>query len=352
MRTALEGICLDDTGIVRVRGPDAVKFLQGQLSNDVAKLGAQQSILAGYHNPQGRVIALLRLVQWDADDVLAVLPRELAAIVATRLAKYVLRAKVKIADESAAWRGVGLVEPSASAAGAGAGAPLSALDLPTSVGAQARIGGTVTVRVADQPPRWLTFSPADATSPDAASPLLSYTPTDRATWQRLEIAAGQPQVYAATSETFVAQMLNLDVLNAIAFDKGCYTGQEVIARAHYRGRVKRRMQRFVSRQPRQLAPGDSGKLADGRGFEVVLAAPLADGRCDFLAVASLIDAGGAGGTAGPAGDAPAAGATAAAVAPTVAAAAPLTAAVAPASATAAVAMLDVEQVELPYSLPE
>src|SRR5262249_58945250 len=94
-------------------------------------------------------------------------------------------------------------------------------------------------------------------------------------------------VVAATSEEFVAQMLNLDALNAIAFDKGCYTGQEVIARAHYRGRVKRRMQRFVSREGSRLAPGDSGQLADGRAFKVVLAAQLADGRCDFLAVTTL-----------------------------------------------------------------
>ncbi len=84
-------------------------------------------------------------------------------------------------------------------------------------------------------------------------------------------------------------MLNLDALNAIAFDKGCYTGQEVIARAHYRGRVKRRMQRFVSlsRAACQLSPGDSGQLGDGRTFKVVRAAQLADGRCDFLAVAPL-----------------------------------------------------------------
>jgi len=104
-------------------------------------------------------------------------------------------------------------------------------------------------------------------------------------WQRLAVAAGEPQVHAATSEKFVAQMLNLDCLGAIAFDKGCYTGQEVIARAHYRGRVKRRMQRFVVRAARQLRPADTGTLSDGRPFEVVEAVVLADGRCEFLAVA-------------------------------------------------------------------
>jgi folate-binding protein YgfZ len=147
------------------------------------------------------------------------------------------------------------------------------------------VDGAVFVCVSDQPLRWIAISPVDA-----PSPVLEYPTADFATWQRLEVAAGQPQVYAATSEEFVAQMLNLDALNAIAFDKGCYTGQEVIARAHYRGRVKRRMQRFVSRDPCRLSPGESGQLADGRTFKVVVAAQLADGRCDFLAVAPMISA--------------------------------------------------------------
>jgi folate-binding protein YgfZ len=360
-----------ELGIVRVRGIDAVRFLQGQLSNDVARLSAGQSILAGYHNPQGRTIALLRLVQWDVDgaapsDILAVVPRELAGVVASRLGKFVLRAKVKIADESAGWRVHGLVDVAGVAAARGAGgtggaantreaagaggtgsagattgirdtagtadasgaantreaaaaggtgstgattgmrgAPGTAdadgaantrgaasaggparSELPSSVNAQSRGDGAVFVRVGDEPPRWLVISPADAPAPISGS-----TVGDRQTWLQLDIAAGLPQVYAATSEEFVAQMLNLDVLNAIAFDKGCYTGQEVIARAHYRGRVKRRMQRFVSRDVCRLAPGDSGQLADGRAFKVVLATQLPDGRCDFLAVAPLVGAG-------------------------------------------------------------
>jgi tRNA-modifying protein YgfZ len=83
-------------------------------------------------------------------------------------------------------------------------------------------------------------------------------------------------------------MLNLDVVGGIAFDKGCYTGQEVIARAHYRGRVKRRMQRFRSASPATLAPGDTGALRDGRTFRVVDAVEMADGRSEFLAVAPVV----------------------------------------------------------------
>jgi folate-binding Fe-S cluster repair protein YgfZ len=85
-------------------------------------------------------------------------------------------------------------------------------------------------------------------------------------------------------------MLNLDLIDAIAFDKGCYTGQEVIARAHYRGKVKRRMQRFRTREPHKLAPGDSGTLSDGRSFKVVDAVALSDGRSEFLAVTTFGEA--------------------------------------------------------------
>jgi folate-binding protein YgfZ len=215
-------------GAIRALGPDAVKFLQGQVSNDVALLRPGESQLAGLHNPQGRVIALLQLVMITPDEVLAILPRELAAPATARLSKYTLRAKVKITDASSE-------------------------DWPSRLPAAARSaierssGGTLAA-----------------------------------------IAAGLPQVYAATSEQFVAQMINLDVLGGISFTKGCYTGQEVIARAHYRGRVKRRMQRFRTATAATLAPGDAGKLKDGRSFRVVDATTLPDGRCEFLAVAPLV----------------------------------------------------------------
>jgi tRNA-modifying protein YgfZ len=244
-------IPLDDLGVVRVHGADTVQFLQGQLSNDVTRLVPGHSLLAGYHNPQGRTIAVLQLIGLAADDVLAVLPRELAATVASRLTRFVLRSKVKITDESSAWRVAGVVGPNAAPAGTAA-----------------RVDAT----------RWLTISPLDAPALHTG---------ERTAWHRLDVESGRAQVFAATSEEFVAQMLNLDLLEAISFDKGCYTGQEVIARAHYRGKVKRRMQRFVSRAALDLAPGSAGKLADGRPFKVVDAVRRDDGRCEFLAVAPI-----------------------------------------------------------------
>jgi hypothetical protein len=265
-------VSLSSLGVLRVHGADALSFLQGQLSNDVTLLTQPRALLAGYHNPQGRVIALLRLVQLAPGEVLAVLPRELIGTVASRLAKFVLRARVQLADESAHWQLSGVIAAARSTGDA----------WPAELNGTAVIAGTVAVRLAAEPARWLLLTPVTHKPPldecTAAAPQL---------WQRLAIAAGEPQVYAPTSEEFVAQMLNLDALGAVDFDKGCYTGQEVIARAHFRGRVKRRMQRFVSTAPALLQPADAGVLDDGRPFKVVDAVALDDGRCEFLAVTAL-----------------------------------------------------------------
>ena len=249
---------LDDLGTLRFSGTEVEKFLQGQLSNDVSKLTAGALLRAGVHNPQGRTLALLGLIGADQGDVLALLPRELLPAVATHLRRYLLRAKVTISDDSAHYRVLGLA--SADAAGA-----LS--------GRRAGYG------LAHESRALLIQS---ALEPPPSVPLLS-----REQWRALDIAAGLAQVYNATSGQFVAQMLNLDCIDAISFTKGCYTGQEVIARAHYRGRIKRRLQRFVSRSALRLAAGETGVLADGRSFRVVEATQHADGACEFLAVASL-----------------------------------------------------------------
>jgi folate-binding protein YgfZ len=274
MNSELHRTDLEDLGVLRIAGPDAVRFLQGQLSSDVTRVAAGQAPLAGYHNPQGRTIALLRLVALAEGELLALLPRELAASVAQRLAKYVLRAKVAIAEVSHEWR-VSALAPSAELT---LGEPAGLGPAPHA-GAPRGAGEPIRLALGEHSAGWLELAPRSAAS--------RLDPAAREQWRLLEIRAGIPQVYAATSERFVAQMLNLDALGAIAFEKGCYSGQEVIARAHYRGRVKRRAQRFRSRAPLTLAPGETGVLADGRTFEVVHGASLPDGRCEFLAVAPL-----------------------------------------------------------------
>ena len=255
MRTGWRVIAELGLGVMRAHGADAIPFLQGQLSNDTTRTAGQWQ-LSGYHTPQGRVIALLRLTQLAPDDLLAVMPLELVPLVVARLKRYVLRAKVQLTDDSPQWQICGF------AAAAPPALPAGAVSLP--------YGSS----------RHLALLPQSAAAPAGA---IDGTRSD---WLAADIAEGLPQVYVATSEAFVAQMLNLDVTDGIALDKGCYTGQEIIARAHYRGQVKRRMQRFISDAPCTLLPGQTGKFADGRSFKVVDAVAVEHGRCEFLAVAN------------------------------------------------------------------
>jgi len=246
----------DGLGVLAFRGADAAKFLQGQLSADVEKLGNGDSTLAGLHNPQGRVVALLALLRTDAAEVLAVLPRELISVVELRLRKFILRAKVRIENLSDSLRVLG------------------SLTAPTAAPEVHRLPW------AD---RWMLLAPRD-------HPGVSAGQATHDQWERADIAAGLPQVFLPTSETFVAQMLNLDLLGAVAFDKGCYTGQEVIARAHYRGRVKRRLQRWHAPPGPEPRPGSSARTADGRSLTVVRAAAGAEGGWDLLAVGAFVAA--------------------------------------------------------------
>ena len=110
----------------------------------------------------------------------------------------------------------------------------------------------------------------------------------RTDWAQEDIAAGLPQVVAATSGAFTAQMLNLDLIGAVSFSKGCYTGQEIIARAHYLGHARRRMQRFHTESSQRLEPGKRITLADGRRAQVVMACNVEGGGQEFLAVTTLV----------------------------------------------------------------
>ena len=231
---------LRDYGVLQFSGPGSRSFLQGQLSNDLGRLQPDQPLLAGLHNPQGRAMALLRLVPAGSDapgDVLAILPRELLDTVSTLLRRFVLRAKVTISDASADWQ----------------------------------VNGMCATDGASR----ITLSRAEPESP-AAEPAGDAVESARQDWSMLQIAAGVPEVYADTAGEFVAQMLNLDCLEAIAWDKGCYTGQEIVARAHYRGQVKRRMRRFVCATVSLPVPGSTWTTSDGVPVRVVRSARTAE----------------------------------------------------------------------------
>ncbi|MCJ7452965.1 MAG: hypothetical protein MUO39_10905 [Steroidobacteraceae bacterium] len=275
-------------GVLTVTGPDALGFLQGQLTSDVRLLADGRTQLAALNTPQGRVLALPRLRLVDG-TVYALLPAELLEPVHTLLRRFVLRSKVqlRIASElQVAWTRGGVESECAR--------PEHRPETPAELPAPER-PGTQSV-VFDYAPGRRVLALA-ATAPLAAS-VRAPTPVDDAAkpigvrgsaldaWNALDIGDGLPQVFAASSGAFVPQMLNLDLLDAISFTKGCYTGQEIVARTQNLGRIKRRLLGY------RIAAGDAPATLSGlylggtKVAEVLVAATLHD-SVRLLAVASL-----------------------------------------------------------------
>ncbi len=261
-------------------GSEARPFLQGQLSHDVRRVSPKQSQLTTLNTPRGRTLALMRLFELD-DALWLALPAELAEPIAKRLSMYVLRAKVEI--ETAAEQLVGL-----GIAGDKAFEALSASDIepPQAVDRAVSQHGVIVIRIrAETGARFEIYGPKTSVAPlrDALSKTAERR--DSALWRLEDTLAGVPLLGATTSGEFLPQMLNLDELDAISFQKGCYTGQEVIARAHYRGRVKRRLQLIFTDQP--AVPGNTLNAPDDSSATVVQSVPCPPRGHAVLAVARV-----------------------------------------------------------------
>jgi tRNA-modifying protein YgfZ len=243
-------------GVLRVAGPDALNFLQGQLTNDLRLLADGRTQLAALNTPQGRVVALLRLRLFEG-TVYALLPTELIEPVSALLRRYVLRSRVQL--EAASELQVGWI-------------------------AQGFPPGPVVFDYA--PGRRVVAATTDAWRTVAGSAPTPVRTEIRNDWLAMDIADGLPQVFTATSGAFVAQMLNLDLLDAISFSKGCYTGQEIVARTQHLGRIKRRLCRFTLPPGVEAAPLAGLFLGATKVAEVVMSASR-DDRVELLAVTSL-----------------------------------------------------------------
>jgi len=314
-------------GVIRFAGPDAVTFLQGQVSNDTRRLAEGRCVLAAYSTPQGRVLAVLNLMP-HSSGVLAVLPRELVAPTVERLRKFVLRAKVKLEDVSeelfvvgalgaeaqgaeaqgaeaqgaeaqgAEAQGAGAQGAGAQGAGADGAGALSAagLEVPAETRDYTERDGIGVARVNHDPNRyWVVGTPA-ALSERGLAGDVGAGPQIEHDWRLADIRAGLPQVYAATSEMFVAQMLNLDRLDGISFTKGCYTGQEIIARTQHLGRIKRRLYRLAL-PPGSWTIGQAVQLTDGRAGRLTELANVGE-EFEALAVLTMAASGEAAATTG------------------------------------------------------
>ena len=280
-------------GLLKVHGPDAATFLQAQLTNDVAGLGADEVRLAGYCSVKGRLTASFWVWRDPAQQTFwLACSRDIAAAVAKRLSMFVLRAKAKVENVSDAMGLVGLVsvddEPLpdevlppdalAPAAGVDGSGPIR---LPPVV-VSASLASLL--RPADVPPvrdlriaRALRRVPAEALEQilqefSAAGARLLPTPV----WRRLEVLSGVARINALNQELFVPQMVNFELVEGVSFKKGCYPGQEIVARSQYLGKLKRRMFLGLGRGPVPLPGTDvrAGVESAEPVGQVVLAAPL------------------------------------------------------------------------------
>ncbi len=272
---------LSHFGMIRFAGEDSETFLQGQLTCDVRLATETHAQLGAYCTPKGRMLATFLL--WRSDDgFLMQLPRELRVPIKKRLVMYVLRSNVTISDASEATVRLGVAGDAAASVIVDLGGEIAEEDY-----AVVRLGSMSIIRLPGE--RFEILLPPDA-APGAWQTLARQCATVGAgRWEWLDIRAGLPTVTTRTQEQFVPQMANLELIGGVSFKKGCYTGQEIVARSQYLGKVKRHM--FLAHIASELAPQPGDKLF-GQGPEeqsggmIVNAQPAPDGGYDALAVCS------------------------------------------------------------------
>jgi tRNA-modifying protein YgfZ len=284
---------LPHLGLLRFTGPDAQSFLQGQISNDARRLSESRSLLAAHSSPQGRVLALMHLLP-HSSGVAAILPRELIAPTMEALRRFVLRAKVKIEDGGEALTVAGLHGAQ--------GLPSAGIDAPSDTSYIEKDGIGIAAVNGDRSRYWV-IGAAGSLAEHGLAGDASRVETIEHHWRLADIRAGLPQIYLATREAFVAQMLNLDLLDGISFSKGCYTGQEIIARTQHLGRIKRRLYRlrlplgdWRIGAPLHLSDGRTGRIVEaihvGDGFEALAVLNLqASGSATDTVSSSVVEAG-------------------------------------------------------------
>lgn len=241
---------LTHLGLISAVGDDAASFLHNQLSNDIEHLDLHHARLAAYCTPKGRLLADF-LIWKDQQGIVLQITREIQAGIQKRLQMYVMRSKVKLADISQERVMLGLTGPAVASALMPwfPTLPLAIYDkIESAAGTLIRHPNDIEV------PRYQWITSAEQAI--AAWPSLTQVlqPCGADVWHLAEIESGTPHIVAATQEKFVPQMINFELLGGVNFQKGCYPGQEIVARSQYLGKLKRRML-FASVQAEQVMPG-------------------------------------------------------------------------------------------------
>ncbi|MBM7060402.1 folate-binding protein YgfZ [Pseudomonas sp. UL073] len=266
---------LTHEGIFAVRGPEAAKFLQGQLTCNLDYLNASQSSLGARCTSKGRMLSSFRILP-EGDGYLLALDAPLVEAQLADLKKYAVFSKCSLANESAQWVRFGLSSGDSVLPGLG-------LELPAGDGTITRANGLLAIRLSDgRLELWAPAGEAESLHQRLQAQLPEAPLND---WLFGQIRAGIGQVVGATRELFIPQMLNLQAVGGVSFKKGCYTGQEIVARMQYLGRLKRRLYRLsLSEGDAPLPATELFSPVHGSSVgEVVLAARGAQGS-ELLAV--------------------------------------------------------------------
>lgn len=240
-------------GILSVTGPDSAKFLQGQLTCNINNVTTERSLLGAACNPQGRVFCSFRVFQHhDKNGYLLRMHSDLVSQTLETIHKYSVFFKTTLSNAVDEWLGLGIwgndCEPVISQA-------LNIEHLPQKIGETLNTESFILTRMPGNTPRYECWLKSADITEKWNTLSLQATPTSNYSWLQQDIEAGIAEVSGATVGDFNPHMLNFQLVDAISFDKGCYTGQEIIARTHYRGKSKRLMKRFELTGGPLLTPG-------------------------------------------------------------------------------------------------
>lgn len=273
---------LTNKQLLLVKGPDAGKFLQGQVTCDVKELNEPVTRLGAQCNPKGRILLSFRALQMNNETIALRLPANMMESAQKTLGKYIVFSKAKLQDGGNDFALFGLFGDSAAAV-----ASTFFQQLPTTYEGWIEKDGSYLIQLAaNRFECWVATATVDSFL-DAIEKQTQKVSADE--WQLLDIAAGIGEVYPESYELFTPQELNYQLVNGINFRKGCYTGQEIVARLHYRGKLKRHMYRFEYKNDQTPPPGTTiiNSLSGQNAGTVVMAALNQQGKIELLA--SLLD---------------------------------------------------------------
>ncbi len=275
---------LSQLGLLAVRGKDAATFLQGQFTNDVVNLTASHSQLNGTCSPKGRLLATFR-VSRDTEGFMLSMPREMLESVSKRLQMFVMRSAVTLVDVSDQSIRLGVSGPAATT-------ELYSLieTLPTSVDEVVQSGEYRVMQIPGVQPRFEVHGPLIAMQKLWDALNVRAAPVGTSAWELLDILAGIPVITPDIADAFVPQMVNYQLIGGVSFKKGCYTGQEVVARMQYLGKLKRQMYLAKVRSDYAPHPGNDLYSADDKeqsAGKIVSAQPHPDGGYMVLAVIQI-----------------------------------------------------------------